>query len=65
MPEGAMAISSICDGANPLTWIIVRLNDFGMIGLGALLVVAAGLAVMNRNRIIKEAKMLHSETTVE
>lgn len=65
MPEGAMAISSICDGANPLTWIIVRLNDFGMIGLGVLVVVAAGLAVMNRNRIIKEAKILHSETTVE
>ncbi|WP_196593538.1 PTS galactitol transporter subunit IIC [Pectinatus sottacetonis] len=59
MPEGAMAISSICDGANPLTWAIVHLNDIGIIGVGALTVVAVIMAVMNRKRIIKEAKKIH------
>src|SRR5690606_15902875 len=25
MPEGATLISSICDGANPLTWVLLKL----------------------------------------
>lgn len=58
MPTGATQISSICDGANPLTWAIVRLNDFGWIGMGIVAVVAIGLAVINRSRILKEAKEL-------
>ncbi|WP_196595634.1 PTS galactitol transporter subunit IIC [Pectinatus frisingensis] len=60
MPEGAMAISSICDGANPLTWFIVHLNDLGVIGVSLLTVIAIILLILNRTRIIKEAKEIHS-----
>lgn len=60
MPEGAAAISSICDGANPLTWIIVRLHGLGVIGTLIVAVIAIGLAVINRMRIMKEAAVLHS-----
>ena len=59
---GAAAISSICDGANPLTWVIVRLGQLGG-GLG-LLVPGAGviaLALWNRKRIIAEAEEIHEE----
>lgn len=59
MPEGAAQISSICDGANPLTWAIVRLNGFGVIGMVIVAAIAVGLAVYNRARIIKEAKTAH------
>ena len=56
----AMAISSICDGANPLTWIIVRLNDYlGYVGTGIVAVIAVGMAVWNRGRILREAKAMH------
>jgi PTS system galactitol-specific IIC component len=58
LPSGAAQISSICDGANPLTWAIVRLNDFGWIGMGIVAVIALGLALINRNRILKEAREL-------
>ncbi|MNM50617.1 Galactitol permease IIC component [compost metagenome] len=58
LPSGATQISSICDGANPLTWAIVRLNDFGWIGMGIVAVIALGLALINRNRILKEAREL-------
>lgn len=61
MPAGATMISSICDGANPLTWIIVRLNDFGPLGLGISGAIAAVMAVWNRGRIKKEAELLHAE----
>ncbi|MGI6229690.1 MAG: PTS galactitol transporter subunit IIC [Tractidigestivibacter sp.] len=57
---GATAISSICDGANPLTWIITRVgalgNGIGLIIVGAF---ALGLAIWNRKRIIKEAEAAH------
>ena len=55
MPSGATQISSICDGANPLTWAIVRLNNFGWIGMGIVAVIAVALALINRRRILKEA----------
>lgn len=59
---GSGMISSICDGANPLTWILTRLNDLGpVIGLGVPTIVAIVLAVINRNRILKEAAALHAE----
>lgn len=57
--NGATAISSICDGANPLTWIIVKLNEFGIVGVIIFAVVALGLAFINRNRILKEAQEIH------
>lgn len=61
MPEGASMISSICDGANPLTWIIVRLHDFGYIGTAIATAVALAMAMWNRMRIKKEAALLHAE----
>ena len=59
IPSGADQISSICDGANPLTWAIVRLHNFGYIGTGIVALIAAALAVINRTRIVKEAKASH------
>lgn len=60
--NGAAAISSICDGANPLTWILVRLGALGGgIGLAIPAVGALALAFWNRVRILKEAKVLHNE----
>ncbi|BBM19927.1 hypothetical protein G15_3608 [Enterococcus avium] len=56
---GASQISSICDGANPLTWALVRLNGLGYIGTGVGAFVAAAMAIWNRNRIKKEASQLH------
>ncbi|MGF7429505.1 PTS galactitol transporter subunit IIC [Thermoanaerobacterium thermosaccharolyticum] len=52
IPSGATQISSICDGANPLTWLIVRLNTFGWVGMGIIAVIALGLALINRKRIL-------------
>ena len=53
-------ISSICDGANPLTWVITRLNGWlGYLGAGIVAVVAIAMAVWNRARILKEAKAMH------
>ena len=57
---GAAAISSICDGANPLTWIITRSADvLGPLGLGICAVAAVALAIWNRQRILKEAAQMH------
>ncbi|GHV77998.1 PTS galactitol transporter subunit IIC [Spirochaetia bacterium] len=60
IPPGATEISSICDGANPLTWAIVRLHGIGIIGIIIVAIIAVGLAVVNRFRIIKEAKALRA-----
>lgn len=52
----ATAISSICDGANPLTWAVVRLSGLGpVIGFGVVGAVALFLAIINRRRIVREA----------
>lgn len=60
--NGAAAISSICDGANPLTWVIVRLGALGGgIGLAVPAAAALALAFWNRMRILNEAKALHNE----
>lgn len=61
MPEGANMVSSICDGANPLTWIIVKLNGLGIVGLGGFIIFSIGFAFWNRVRIIKETKELENE----
>lgn len=61
MPKGATMISSICDGANPLTWCLVRLNGLGYIGTGIAAVIAAVMAFWNRTRIKKEAALLHHD----
>lgn len=61
IPAGAATISSICDGANPLSWILVKVSEFGIITLIIAAVLVLGLAVINRNRIIKEAKKESAE----
>lgn len=59
---GAASISSICDGANPLSWVITRLGQLGG-GIGLVIpgAIALAMAVWNRMRILKEAKELHAE----
>ena len=32
IPTGYVYVSSICDGMNPFTWLLVRINDLGKIG---------------------------------
>ena len=57
----ATAISSICDGANPLTWAITRLNWINpFVGIAVVGVIAVGLALMNRKKILKEAAEMHA-----
>lgn len=51
------SISSICDGGNPLTWIIFKLNQISpIVGVAVVGVVAIALAVFNRIRIQKSLK---------
>lgn len=57
----AVAISSICDGANPLTWLIYRLFVLNpVVGLAVVGVTAVGLAIWNRKRIQREAAELNA-----
>jgi PTS system galactitol-specific IIC component len=58
-------VSSIVDGANPLTWGIVRLNGLGIIGTAVVTAGALALAIWNRARILKEAALLRAESSVE
>ena len=47
-------ISSICDGGNPLTWIIYKMNTISpIVGIVVIGAVAVALAVYNRIRIKK------------
>lgn len=55
----ATAISSICDGANPLTWAITRLNFNPIVGIVVVGIIALGLALINRKKILKEAAEMH------
>lgn len=53
-------ISSLCDGANPLTFIFVFLSTInGWLSIGVTGVGAVALALWNRMRILKEAAELH------
>ena len=52
-------ISSICDGANPLTWLLVKGHGFGWIGAIVMIALAVVLAVWNRKRILKQAAEMH------
>lgn len=57
----ATAISSICDGANPLTWLIVRLHGISPIaGIGSVGAAALVMALVNRKKIKREAASLRS-----
>ena len=50
---GATSISSICDGANPLTWALFKLSGFGVTSIGIFAAIAVGLAAYNFIRIKK------------
>lgn len=63
---GAAAISSICDGANPLTWLIVRIGGItNGLGLAIIGIATLALAIWNKRRIHKEALELHTSDTAE
>lgn len=53
--NGVTQISSICDGANPLTWVIYRAGNLSIVALAVVGVIALALAFLNRQRIIKAA----------
>jgi galactitol PTS system EIIC component len=56
-PEGASSISSICDGTNPLTWLLVTLTATGMgwIGLAiGVLLLAAIIFFYQKNNVAWE-----------
>jgi PTS system galactitol-specific IIC component len=56
MPVGATLISSIADGASPLSWAFVKLFELRYVGIAVLAVIAAGMAYLNRVRILKGEK---------
>ena len=58
MPEGATLISSICDGANPLAWVLTKISGLNTVGIIVMVVIALVIAFFNRTRILKEAKAL-------
>ena len=63
---GAAAISSICDGANPLTWLIVRIGGIANgLGLAIIGIATLALAIWNKRRIHKVALELHTSDTAE
>ena len=65
MPPGATMISSICDGANPLSWLFTRLMSVPFVGVAILAVIALGMAFYNRQRIIKENRKDNSAENTE
>ncbi len=58
MPEGATLISSICDGANPLAWVLTKISGLNTVGVIIMVVIAVVIAFFNRVRILKEAKAM-------
>jgi len=62
----ATAISSMCDGGNPLTWLLVRLYNLGNVaGMGIGIALAVFLIIWNKKRIAKIAKEVESETAAQ
>lgn len=53
-PEGASTISSIVDGSNPLTWIMIKVMNLGVYGVGliAIAILAFGYYVHNKEKSI-------------
>lgn len=47
-------ISSICDGANPLSWLFTRTMEFKVVGTVIMVAIALGLAIYNRKRIMNQ-----------
>lgn len=50
-PEGANIISSICDGGNPLTWLIVKFMNLGIFGVGLILIGILGFGYYVRKNM--------------
>ncbi|MEG0752447.1 MAG: PTS transporter subunit IIC [Angelakisella sp.] len=61
MPTGSSLLSSICDGGNPLTWLLTKISNLNTVGIVILVALAVALAVFNRFRIVKEAKAMQEE----
>lgn len=55
MPSGASLISSIADGASPLSWAFVQIMNLRWIGLGILAAITGVMAFINFRRIAKQA----------
>ncbi|MBR4469698.1 MAG: hypothetical protein IKS54_00085, partial [Erysipelotrichaceae bacterium] len=51
---GATSISSICDGANPLTWALFKLSGLGTVSMVVFALIAVACAAYNFMRIKKE-----------
>ncbi|WP_308615956.1 PTS transporter subunit IIC [uncultured Enorma sp.] len=49
------AFSSICDGCNPLTWLMIQISNFQWIGIAILAVAGIALAFWNRKKITSAA----------
>lgn len=54
MPPGATLISSICDGANPLTWAILRLSKFKFIGIAIMIAITGFITFLSVKRNNKQ-----------
>lgn len=55
MPVGATLISSIADGASPLSWAFVQIMNFRWVGLGILAAITGVMGYINFKRIAKQA----------
>lgn len=55
MPVGATLISSIADGASPLSWAFVQIMNFRWVGLGVLAAITGVMGFINFKRIAKQA----------
>jgi PTS system galactitol-specific IIC component len=54
IPKGYIYVSSICDGMNPFTWLLVRINDLGYIG--AVITMIILIAVISIIGFVRERK---------
>ncbi|MDT2782993.1 PTS transporter subunit IIC [Vagococcus fluvialis] len=61
IPNGALKISSICDGSSPLLWIFVKFMQFPLVGTFIIAAITLLLSMINRSRILREAKTLHND----
>jgi PTS system galactitol-specific IIC component len=51
IPAGYVYVSSICDGMNPFTWLLVRASDLGKIGaIIFMLIIIIGCSIVGYMR---------------
>lgn len=64
IPSGYVYVSSICDGMNPFTWLLVRVNDLGYIGgIAVMLAIIVVCSVIGYMREKKRGATLAPATT--